>query len=368
MDQQLSPYNYQRPVLEISEFFGRENIISKIYSRIGATRPQSVSIVGDYKIGKTSLLSYLVQTEIQKQFLDNPGNYIFLFISIRDSQTKSLHDFVQALCKAISKQVGNDYFFTSIAESYTWFKRVVETLTKKGKKFILFMDDFNLITQNRDFPLEFFSFLRSLANNFNVAYVTSSYQDLQKLCASKDIEESPFFNIFSNITLRAFTPDVVRKIIDQKGVNGKIGLEGQIKLIQKYAGQFPYLVQLAGDVIYNLHEISKDSVLIEKFKEIFSEKSENYFCIVWDNLEEDYKVLLELIVSRGKISESQQYIVKELIRNNYIIQQGWEFTLFSPLFTEFIIRKGNIRTASSIAILFDKITRFFRPEKRNFRI
>ena len=235
-------------------------------------------------------------------------------------------------------------------------------------EFILFLDDFNLVTQNSDFPLEFFSFLRSLANNFNVAYVTSSYQDLQKLCVSKDIEESPFFNIFTNITLRAFDPEVVKKLVSQKSTNSKITFDDQMMLIQEYSGTFPYLVQLAGDIIAKMQEMSSNPISKEKFKKLLFDQSENYFFTLWDNLKEDYKILLAMIVSGRKITESQQYMIKELIRKNYITEEGRRLVLFSPLFTEFVTRERKIKTSSINTTLFNKIFNFFRFENRNFHL
>ncbi len=363
----MNPYNYHEPVRDISGFYGRKNIVSKIYARIGASRPQSVSIVGDYKIGKTSLFNYLVQPETQKQFLDNPENYIYISLSVQGSQTESLQNFVTALCETLSKKIGTAFSFSSITESYSWLKHIVEALTQKGDKLILFMDDFNLITQSNDFPLDFFSFLRSLANSFNVAYVTSSYQDLQKLCASKDVEESPFFNIFTNMTLRAFTPEVANALISQKGLSNKIDTEAQRDLIIKCAGTFPYTVQLAGNIIINLPEPVQFSEFERKFKEAFHKKSADYFYTLWNTLEDDYKILLELIVSGRKIPEQQQYMLKELIRKDYILENSGRYHLFSPVFKAVVAKDQSINSPSILASFLKKIYNFFRPKKNGPR-
>jgi len=53
--------------------------------------------------------------------------------------------------------------------------------------------------------------MRSMANTYNVAYVTTSSETLQKLCVLKDVEESPFFNIFTNIALKPLSAAEVRQ-------------------------------------------------------------------------------------------------------------------------------------------------------------
>jgi len=360
----VSPFNYQQPISDVNEFYGRKNIVSKIYARIGASRPQSVSIVGDYKIGKTSLLSYLIQEEIQKQYLNNIENYVFIFISIKNYKTKSLQDFVQALCSAVSEKMEGDFTAVSIKESYAWYKQTIEALTKKGLKFVLFLDDFNLVTQNSDFPLEFFSFLRSLANNFNVAYVTTSYQDLQKLCVSKEVEESPFFNIFTNITLRAFEPAVVNEFITKNNLSTIGKLDSPISVVQEYTGGFPFLVQMAGEILRNLKENHPDADLKQSFKKQFYEKSKPFFLILWGNLDDEDKTLLVRAVSKKKISESQQYMIKILLRKSYLMSSGKYFKLFSPAFNKFLLQEKQLTHSSFTSELFNKIMLFFGHDQR----
>ena len=186
---------YQEPVTNTKNFIGRDSLTAKIYSRIGAGRPQSVSIVGDLKIGKTSLINYLTASETQKKYLDKQASYIFISFSISENKIETLEQFVKILSRQLSEK--SNFPFDDSISYYDWFKKVAETISQESKKLIIFLDDFNIITQNKNFPLEFFSFLRSMANNYNVAYVTTSYHDLQKLCVSKDVEESPFFNIFT---------------------------------------------------------------------------------------------------------------------------------------------------------------------------
>ena len=197
-----NPYNYNSPVLNREDFFGRSTIISKIYSRIGANRPQSISLVGDAKIGKSSLLWYLAQPETKEHYLNNPESYIYFYIPVVDKGDLNFENFSEFFWNIILSDIDKYVQLEDKTPSYDLFKKIVERLTQNQKKIILFFDDFHLTTQNESFPLEFFSFLRSLANNYNMAYVTTSYLDLQQLCVSKEVEESPFFNIFTNLSLK----------------------------------------------------------------------------------------------------------------------------------------------------------------------
>ena len=95
---------YQKPVANIKDFIGRKSLTAKIYSRIGAGRPQSVSIVGDLKIGKTSLLNYLAAPQTMKECLDKPASYIFITISISANKITTLDQFVKILTHEVSQK------------------------------------------------------------------------------------------------------------------------------------------------------------------------------------------------------------------------------------------------------------------------
>ena len=176
-----NPYNYNSPVRNTGDFFGRGAIIAKIYSRIGAERPQSVSLVGDPKIGKSSLLWYLAQPENKTQFLNDHANYVYFYVPVVDNGDLNFDNFSKIFWEIILADIDKYLQLDDKTPSYDLFKKIVERLSQNQKKVIIFFDDFNLTTQNESFPLEFFSFLRSLANNYNLAFVTTSHLDLQKL-------------------------------------------------------------------------------------------------------------------------------------------------------------------------------------------
>ena len=78
-----NPYTDRTGIRDINCFYGRKQELSRIYSRIGAPNPQSVSIVGDRRIGKSSLLNFIYHEENRKQYLDQPENYIFVLMDLQ---------------------------------------------------------------------------------------------------------------------------------------------------------------------------------------------------------------------------------------------------------------------------------------------
>ena len=122
---------------------------------------------------------------------------------------------------------------------------VIEKLNEKGKRLVMLMDEFESITTNPNFDMKFFSFLRYLANNFKVAFVTSSYNELQQMCHDKDIADSPFFNIFSNLLLRSFTREEALELIRVPSERETVPLAQYSDRILELSGLFPMFIQIA---------------------------------------------------------------------------------------------------------------------------
>jgi eukaryotic-like serine/threonine-protein kinase len=352
MDQIL---DYQLPVKEVKDFFGRTSLTAKIYSRIGAGRPQSVSIVGDFKIGKTSLVNFLISDEVMKKYLDKPASYIFISLSVSDRNIKTLEQFVKILSQQVAEKSG--FPFDDSLSYYDWFKKAAETITHDGKKLIIFLDDFNLITQNDKFPLEFFSFLRSMANNYNVAYVTTSYHDLQKLCVSKDVEESPFFNIFTNMTLRAFAEDKVQDFIKRQCPD--ISTE-KSNILVKYAGRFPYQLKLACNTLKKTEQ-NNSANFEEAFSSLFYEDIKDYFQELFSRFNVEHQKILQHFIATGRIPDQYSFLFNDLERKDYTYRSGKRAGLYSPSFERYIAERFNIKLEqNSKPSFFRKILNWFK--------
>lgn len=340
-----NPYNYNSPVQNTADFFGRTSIISKIYSRIGAGRPQSVSIVGDPKIGKSSLLWYLAQPETKTQFLNNHVNYVYFYVPVVDNGDLDFDKFSKMFWKIILTDIDKYLQLEDKTPSYDLFKKIVERLSQNQKKIIIFFDDFNLTTQNESFPLEFFSFLRSLANNYNLAFVTTSHLDLQKLCVSKEVEESPFFNIFTNLTLKPFDESEAIELINVPSNKLGVNLIEHKEQIFKTASLFPYPLQLVCHLLFVMkntqHKLSDSD--FEALENTFYNQAQNYFENIWSIFDEEQKFVLKEVLSFKKIKNTHQFIVNDLVRRNLLQLNNGKVEFVLPHFQRFVTLKFGLK-------------------------
>src|SRR5262249_15557633 len=180
----------------------------------------------------------------RRRFLDRADSYAFAFIDLQQKRRLSLTEFFKELFALLGKETGDDSL-TRLEPSFDALRGVLENFRRDGRKLVVLFDEFDAITTNHAFDLEFYSFLRSIANNYDVAYVTSSARDLQELCHTQLIADSPFFNIFTNVFLRAFTRAESVELIRRPSAAAAIPLEGYTKRITEIAGYFPYFLQIA---------------------------------------------------------------------------------------------------------------------------
>jgi len=216
-----NPYANRGTIKNPEEFYGRERETRRVFSRISSSHPQCISIIGERKIGKSSLLYSISHEETRKKWLKDVDSYVFVLMDLQErTRDMTFPDFFQFIFKTLKEQLDDSLVPGSLMEDadsetelYEAFKGVVSNIEEQGFKLILLFDEFGTITGSEHFDAAFFSFLRSIANNYECAYVTTSSEKLQNLCRDTDISESPFFNIFAPVPLEQFNDAEARSLI-----------------------------------------------------------------------------------------------------------------------------------------------------------
>lgn len=338
-----NPYLNRVAIKDPKQFFGRTREVSKIFSRIGASRPQSISVVGERRIGKSSLLYYINHPEIRARFLDRTASYAFAFIDLQQKRRLTLTEFFKELFALLAKEIGDDSL-NSLEPTFDSVRSVLETFRRDSRKLIVLFDEFDAITTNRAFDLEFYSFLRSVANNYDVAYVTSSARDLQELCHTQLIADSPFFNIFTNVFLRAFTRKEAMDLIIKPSSETGLSLEGYARRIIETAGYFPYFLQIACSAYFD-HLLENEGKLDrEEVEATFLDEAKGQFRFIWDHMGEGQRRAIRDFNEDGRVEKEQDHIYQDLKRAGYFIEDDRGARLFSTLFSSVISRPRVITT------------------------
>jgi serine/threonine-protein kinase len=313
----------ESPIRDPSQFVGQAGTVRRIYSRIGADRPQSVAVIGGLKTGKTSLLTYLSHDSTRDRLLEGPERYLFVSACAACESAQGPDEFILDLHRSLAPAR------EAAANGYESLRRRIDELHSAGKRIVIFMDDFHAITSNKSYPLEFFSFLRSLANNFDLAYVTTSFLELQKLCVIKDVEESPFFNIFTNLSLAMLSPEEAVTLARTCVTTG----EADARCLAEWCGGAPYVIKKAAAALAGL----EPSKLSEKDMEAsLLPHVGPYFTRVISLLPSSAARPLQA-VARGKNPGAHDiHLLGSLVKQGFLLERGDGLVSHSPAFAAFL--------------------------------
>ena len=337
-----NPYLNRTAIRDDRDFFGREREISTIFSRIDAREPQSVSIVGERRLGKSSLLRALLRR--RTAFLDRPDEFIFVYLDLQENMYGDAYRFFGALIEEIALARQN----AVIAESpptYENVRNLVAGLSRSRLKLVLLLDEFEAITLNPNFTVEFFSFLRSLPNNYPVSFIVSSARELQEICHSKEIAGSPFFNIFHKLNLGCLAPEEAHELIVEPSRGAGYSLEGHASFIHSLAGYFPFFLQLACCAFFEFHHEfpEADSPDEADIRHRFQDEARSHFEYLWDHFSEREKALCLKVSRREDLTDSDRSFQRNLTRRGYLSEGAEGVRLFSDAFDAFL----NVTAAAS---------------------
>jgi tRNA A-37 threonylcarbamoyl transferase component Bud32 len=338
-----NPYLNRVAIKDTAQFFGRSREVSKIFSRIGSSRPQSISVVGERRIGKSSLLYYINHPQVRSRLLDASGSYTFAFIDLQQKRRLTLTEFFKELFSLIAREV-NDDSVARLEPAFDSVRALLEGFRREGRKLVVLFDEFDAITTNRAFDLEFYSFLRSIANNYDVAYVTSSARDLQELCHTQLIADSPFFNIFTNVFLRAFTRKEAAELIAKPSAEAGLPLEGYARRIMELAGHFPYFLQIACSAYFDQLSENGGKLDREEVEATFLDEAKGQFRFIWDHMSDSHRRCVRDFVENGQVEKEQAHVYEDLKRAGYFIEDDRGPRIFSTVFPTVISRPRVITT------------------------
>jgi tRNA A-37 threonylcarbamoyl transferase component Bud32 len=338
-----NPYLNRVAIKEPAHFVGRARELSKIFSRIGASRPQSISVVGDRRIGKSSLLHYINNPEVRARYLDRCDSYAFCFIDLQQKRRLTLTEFFKELFALLANEL-RDEGLRSLEARFDSVRELLERFKRDGCKLVVLFDEFDAITTNRAFDLEFFSFLRSIANNYDVAYVTSSARDLQELCHTQLIADSPFFNIFTNVFLRPFSRTEAMELIARPSAEAGLPLDGYARRITEIAGYFPYFLQIACSNYFDHLLESEGKLDREEVEAMFLDEAKGQFRFIWDHMSESYRKCIRDFITNSRVEKEQEHIYEDLKRAGYFIEDERGPRVFSTLFSTIVSRPRVVTT------------------------
>lgn len=276
--------------------------MEQIFGRLRNEEFESSSLVGEHRIGKTSLLKYLANPKVRLEHGLESERYSFVYVDLQlVDQSADPNRLWRHLLPPMQRQCSEQEVKETAARLLQRDRldafdldELFQTVDDSGQHVVFMLDEFERITTNPNFGPDFYYGLRSLMIQHRVALVTSSRLELIELCHSDAVKSSPFFNIFANIRLRVFSQAecelMVKRALAQTDV---VFSEPEMEAVHALAGLHPYFLQVACNMLYasyemGLGDVGRRAYMTEEFRAQAVPQLVNY----WDNSADYEKIVL----------------------------------------------------------------------------
>jgi formylglycine-generating enzyme required for sulfatase activity len=266
----------------------------------------------------------------------------------------------QVRCRYPDKQDESKQFLAIMAEfiadsgasvPVTGFGRALSYLSTCGFKIHLLFDEFDLTARNPDLGDPFYDALRGLPTRAgNISYVIATRTGLVALQPTYSQVSSPFFNIFTTITLTPFQKDEVYDLIFGYFARGGLDVAMAEKLCTESAslydvtGYHPFFLQMfcyhlctrLGEPGWPLGQAWQEAL------RVFEKNAEPHFEYYWQVSSQEERGLIKRFAVQKSVDWNQPGIgapVKSLEDRCLIVQtrkvEG-EWRLFSSAFSNWV--------------------------------
>ncbi|CAN2050214.1 hypothetical protein GMMP13_930005 [Candidatus Magnetomoraceae bacterium gMMP-13] len=366
-----TPFQVGSPIQNTEDFIGRSKIVQEVFEAMSTL--QNLSLHGERRTGKTSLLFYISNTSISQ--LDK--NYIPVYFNFQAFSKAKEFTVWQELANTIAKELkkrhsdGHDLskvFLDSIKEFFshsseflsfcTGFSQAFDLLNESDIKINFLFDEFELTAKNPYLGDSFYNNLRSLGTEYKriVSYVIATRTGLATLQDTVNKYSSPFFNIFTTRTLSTFTQNDIKKLIFQYIKQAELDSSFAYKLYNESSflyditGYHPFFIQT---LCYHLMKKSDkpDWPLGEAKEEAlqaFKKDSEKNFKYYWNVSSIEEKKLIKKIAVKDPVDWNQDktIAVAQSLKDRCLLIQAYdnkdELRLFSSAFSNWVKQKTDM--------------------------
>jgi serine/threonine protein kinase len=332
-----NPYLNRAMIRNPADFVGRTQEVRRIYARLNASPPGSISIVGDRRIGKSSLLSYVSMPASCEAHLHDPDRTLMVYFDLQQTG-RMLESILEDLVGAVRAKADGRVALPRASDTLGGLRAVIQALVGGGFRIVLLLDEFERLTRNESVPVDCYSFLRSLQQSYDIAYVTSSVRPLHELCHSKEIADSPFFNIFTKMSLGPFAPEEARALVTEPA--RRIGIELEPFhgfVIDGLAGHLPMFLQIACGALVDAMQSSRGAGPdLDEARRLFEDEAEPHFRFLWTSLDEGKRDVVRRLAFGEVVPAAREHSQSELLSDGYLRVREDRVQPFSDAFASFI--------------------------------
>jgi len=257
-------------------FVGRKDLLQSMTTLMTGVQPTSINLVGERRIGKSSLLYHFLQTWEQR--VQDVSRYVVIYLSLQDADCRSRNGLYQAVAKellsrplvrrrrnlagSLSAGVADDSAFANALAQWKQ-NRVLP---------VLCLDEFEVLLKYRaEFDDGFYDHLRSLMDKNALMLLLASHKPIDVYRQEYSLT-SKFFNQAHVLYVEELIEDEANDLVRLPastipGATPALSVENQ-QLARQWGGTHPYLLQLAATFLCQARQQGKDTAWARKQYEV----------------------------------------------------------------------------------------------------
>jgi hypothetical protein len=344
MESVPNPFFHRGPIRQRDHFFNRRHEVGQALGLLHSL--QNVALVGQRRIGKTSMLFQLADPAIHSDHGLLPAKYLFVYLNgeelteLDDGEIRSV--MVEELAAAL-EAAGHQKPDLTLPEGpseYRTFRHIVRRLTQRGLKLVFCFDEFEGLGANPRLGPSFFSSLRGLTGQLDVAYITASRTPIHTLAyAQPETLSSPFFNTFAPLYLGLFSDEDAHGLVKMLANKASASFAPDlVHLIVDLAGPHPLLLQIAGFHTFEAWR-QQDGLLEEddraEIRRHFCTEAQPHFEYYWRHLTAEEQYTLATL-PLAQHSQEQRRNLRSLEQQCLVTRRDGGLDYLSTAFRSFV--------------------------------
>lgn len=369
MNIQHNPFYYGGTIKESRWFIGRKREVAEICEAIAASA--SVSVVGERRVGKSSIMQYLADPAVKQKNGLKVDHYVFTYFDFLGYPTITPTELWRRLLNETLGQLVSSELATQVQALSAQEKIELENLEyflkafkEAGLNWVILFDEFDAAAANPNFDQAFFGGLRNLSK-YPLSYIIASHRTLSELrFAHPDAIVSPFFNIFRRITLGGFTSEEVETLLTESLEGTGITFNANDReVLDLLADSHPFFLQMVAYFLFDAYRYGQQQhgqVDYRWVQERVRDNAIEHFRYYWDESEPGEKLILATfaLLESDELARHRLYPVADdpmlrRLRERVLVVENSQGAprLFSGLFNQWIAEAVAFVPSQNIADL-----------------
>lgn len=309
-------------------FVGRHDALQKIRGRIGGEL-QSVSVVANRRMGKTSLLRYVAQR--YPQLFPSEHDWAVVYMDMMDVRTHSVAGVMRILRKAIARQTKRQIWSEADDGKLHVMAEAFEELSDIDQvRLVLCLDEWENVMLHAELD-SLIEQLRASGSMSRVGMIVATVQELSALAESGNLT-SPFYNIFET-TVLGLMPDhewtsLVYEAFERSGLAVR---PREVALVGELAGGHPNLTQIAGALVWDARHQSWSEA---RLRQAYARKARPLFRQLWQAQSEAQQDVLRDVLGLTPSGPATEATWDDLRRRGMLSSDD---TVFCQPFADYVV-------------------------------